>query len=352
MVSITKRLTRIFNRDHAHGSVQNGAESVTQHPNTISDQEITDLTVGNGDISDLSPRQLAVYHLAATALQLNGQEIFLSDELLRLSEESAAKTHIDLAIASADAITKEFMPWGQTVLYGDISGDPRIKSIADSDVYKNRYIKYLDDPKLDTVLTFGLNSDKLGSSVAALLWAMRQALRDNVNDVQKTLIIVKDIADVSGIIFAVIRESEIEKGVYDPEKGYGSGKDKRKFGWLEFSEYVSELVESISQTGELSDINLQIVAANRVIGAVHEGGLGSREENSASILNRFTIAQSKRVEFLKVLDASRQTSLEELVSLAGVSGALLYRYLNGSEQSLDGLPSNKPISTAFTRFRQ
>ncbi len=62
------------------------------------------------DLSQLTPSQLADYHLAVTALQLDGNEVFLSDTIRTEADELIDRTHHDLLVASGDALTKEFVP--------------------------------------------------------------------------------------------------------------------------------------------------------------------------------------------------------------------------------------------------
>jgi hypothetical protein len=278
------------------------------------------------DIAVMRTTELADYHFAVTALQLDGSEVYLSDIARNEATRSIDRTHHTLLLASGDAMTKELLPGSQgfTAVDGGPSYRPEVFTAANDEVLREKYLPYAID-----VLDEGSRVSQIGEPMTELLSGMRQALyihRDNPAMVRD---IVRDIARTTREVFAEHRKDCAVRG------------QKIERGWLEFTDYAERLVDA-EQDGSAAD---RQIAATIVINAVHNGARTGA--GNGSIMERMTTDEQLAGRLVKVLNATRG-SYDDLLPHTGYAGGMLYMYLTGKRKSLGGLAAGQAVPGAFT----
>jgi hypothetical protein len=280
------------------------------------------------DIAALRTTQLADYHMAVTAMQLDNREVFLSEVARTEAVDLIDRTHHDLLLAAGDAMTKELLPgrFGFTTGGQDVSGQPAVIATAGDETLREKYLPYTR-PEAVT----NRRSTEIGTEMTELLYGMRQALYTHRGDKEMTRDIVTDIARATRVVFNEQRQNEEAEGLA-PERG-----------WLEFTSYVEHMVDA-EQTGSRAD---RYVATTIVINAVHDGS--SYDTHRSSILERMTVDREYGRRLVQVLDATRG-NYDELLPHTGYLGGMLYMYLTGKRKSLGGLAAKQAVPPAFTQL--
>lgn len=270
-----------------------------------------------GDISNLSPQNLADYHLAVS---LNLENPLLPDKVKWRAEDLVKKGHQNLLIATADAITKELLPWrgisgnkvlllGQTI--DDAYGENQAALGASLDpVLTSKYVLKEDEELWSTSL-HELAQNKyvrdpfqhISKESARVIFGMRQELVRSINDPEKRQTIIRDTLTVGRKIFGEVAERH-------------QNPTAQQTAWKDVASRALDLLNATSDPAQKAQ-RKDVLTANLLIGSIHGGG--------ESILKRFTLEKEKAVRYLAVLDASRQSDFA-VRALAGEAGKRFYAY--------------------------
>jgi hypothetical protein len=288
-------------------------------------EPLTDFSVAErlnyqNDLSALTPRQLADYHFAVTALQLDGREIFLSAHAQDAANRIVDGTHHNLLVASGDALTKELLPGAMGFSAGHRESDRDSVATASHPDILERYAVYMP-----VTLPGGPRMGYVGTENTRLIYGMRNALEAHASNLAAVTTIVSDLADISQELFADIQKEQMEAGA-----------NSKVAGWLQFATNLRAFTHAL-RTG---DWNMTTVTASMVINSAHGGG---------PIVERFTDVRQhgdKAKAYRAVLEASMGT-YDELLPHASYEGGILYMYLTGKRKSLSGLPGGKAVPASF-----
>lgn len=272
------------------------------------------------DLSALSPRQLADYHFAVTALQLDGREVFLSADAQDSANRIVRDTHHNLLVASGDALTKELLPGAMGFSAGSRTDDRGPVLTASNPEILERYAAYMPN-----VLPSGPRAGYVGTENTRLIYGMRNALEAHATDPAAVTTIVSDLAGISQELFVDIQKDQIE-----------AGDNSKVAGWLQFAANLQEFTTAL----RAGDWNMATVTASMVINSAHGGG---------SIVERFTDVRTHREkadDYKAVLEASTGI-YDDLLPHTSYQGGILYMYLTGKRKSLTGLAGGVAVPASF-----
>lgn len=287
-------------------------------------QEIVD----GGKLSRLDTVQLADYHFAVAAVQMDGKDVFLSTIAHKTATRIIGDTHHDLVVASADAITRELLPGGGTINPStDATHDPEVIRAATDPTLIDAYGRYIPDAIINR--SIGVEPQE---AVIKTVFGMRRAAQAESRNPAAARTIATDIARLSSVYFAAHRRMESGGRPGDP--------GARGTGWLEYTSYLTEFIGALDKDPVSTD---SLIQGTRLINAVHDG--------QSAMVQRFSHDYDEGFALLDVLDAAHEAQPDRLLKCAGYAGGMLHQYIIGRSKSLTRLPSDRAVPAQFTHLQ-
>lgn len=306
-------------------------------PHFPGDLTLVEAVVRSEDVSRLTPAQLADYSLAVQALQTDGTETYLSDVAYAMATEVVDRTHYDLALASADALAKEMIPGG---LGGTNQQGGRMLSTAPVSAVcavlrdKGDYREHLPT-NFVVGITNELSLTAQDRAFTAMVYTLRETLRDQRDEPEQALAIAADIADLARVFFAEQRRLDEVAGRQTSTEVW------EVFAW-ETTAYLDMLAQG--------DRQATVILASMLINAAHKG-TDIKDGRPLPMAMRFTnqyVHVGKDTAYQAVIQAAAEVDHDALLPLTTSRGVLFWAYLSGKQKSLDRLPADRPVPAVFT----